>query len=232
MLSKNLKLKKKVAILVGHSLVSQGAVNYDGITEFTFNCGVASLLKIELDKFEGIDANIFVRKDGSWSQDSSGLENYNPSICIELHFNSASVKAQGCEAIVWKNSPNYLLNVKFADIITDYIAKEYQIKQRNVIQLDQNSQVDGVLIRSEGRGVNNLKNVFKHESVEIATIIEPCFGNYKTRESEEIFLDPKRYANTLASAIAVGFLDRNRIVSHYLRQDHSDGSIQFRPTYL
>lgn len=88
-------IDKKIALVVGHNPIKRGAVfrhgPAQGETEFHFNTKVANHIKQK--SLPGADFEVFHRKfRGSYSKEIkevySSVNNWNPDLVIEMHFNS------------------------------------------------------------------------------------------------------------------------------------------------
>ena len=88
---------KRIAIVVGHKLTAQGAVNYLDKTEFEFNSRVAKLVKVN---FEENQLDVFYKDDLYIEK----IIEFNPDVILELHFNSFFKKVYGSEAIVLESN--------------------------------------------------------------------------------------------------------------------------------
>lgn len=176
----------KVCIIVGHYInkADKGALAYNGQYESIINLNIAKNLTNKLQDFN--ISSLLVTKDDENYLDH--IHAFNPDFCIELHLNSASVKAFGCEALTLEDSDS----VALADIITDEIEAFLKIKQR---------RNRGILVvGSGGRGYKNLlqiKNLVGCPCV----IVEPAFINIKTEESEFFLNNQGLYVMALIVAI-------------------------------
>ena len=192
----------KVVIIVGHTEEKGGAINYLGESEFSFNSRIADQVKLRVnEKYKSlIEVTVLKRHFGTFATLQPDIRIFKPDVSIELHFNSFSKKAYGCEALVYRYSQRSNDNIRLADLITDRMSAVYGFRERHVYILDNNSEADGVKVLSEGRGVGNLKAV--HEcAVPFAMILEPCFANFETPESKAIFEDEETYIDFLVNAI-------------------------------
>lgn len=197
------KSNLRILIIVGHSNERGGAKNYKNEHEYEFNLRVAKKLTSLLSDEYFI--TYIHRESGGFSSLLPEIKNFNPDFSIELHFNSFQKPAYGTEVLVYENSKNLLMNLNIADLISDRISREYGFKERGVYMVDDNSAVDGVLVRSEGRGVENLKLVHAC-GVKYVCILEPVFANFETKESKLIFEDEERYINVLRDCIVYDFV--------------------------
>lgn len=185
-----------IGVIVGHNSKAQGAVNYKGETEFAFNTRVANKMKQIIDANPHFDCVIYNREPGSSFGDeifelAQKIKKDQCLFTIELHFNSGPTGARGCEILVHTKNK---LAVKIADAITDQIEYKFGIKQR-----DQ----DGVKELKKGdRGAYNI-TALEDAGVKVPLLVEPCFANVKTAESQKIFDDEDKYAELLATEMII-----------------------------
>lgn len=189
--------KYRIALVIGHNLLSgdKGAVNYKGETESSFNNRIAKNLKARLLLNNHIDVKVFYRDNIGLKGVADNIAEFYPHVAIELHFNSFDKPAFGCESLALDGEAE---SIKLADMLTDEINRELKIGQRHI---------DGVIrVSNGGRGYMNLKYIkdacsrMSLKSVPYA-IIEPCFANIKTPESEKIFENEGAYVGALYSAL-------------------------------
>ena len=200
-------MKKRIAIIVGHSIDNQGAIAYNGISEYEFNKQVSEYMDEEIDENSPIIIDIFWRDWTGMTFDDLIYEinirkEYDMS--LELHFNSFFQTVKGCECLILKDAKEE--SRIFADILTDELQKEYGINQRHKIKVyDEKKQsylIDGVKEVGEGdRGWYNLEDLDMQANIPINLLFEPCFGNMETEQSKLIIEDPKRYAKFLVRTI-------------------------------
>lgn len=180
-------ISKKMALLVGHDKLNQGALAYTGETEYVFNSYIAKLVDrgfkrvlgaagyelFIVDK-TGVPENVLIKR----------LADNEVWAAVELHFNSFDGKARGCEVLISKNSPRFNLAFRQADKFSDLLEREFGVFQRHG---------DGVKVIEKGaRGSRVLSSLDKHGIV--GWIIEPCFANLETAESRAILGNREKYA--------------------------------------
>jgi len=191
-------LVKSVGIVVGHTEKSQGAVNYKGESEYSFNSRIAMLMrKYIIDnspkKCEVLFRDIIGRSGVAKSAKNLGLD-----LTLELHFNSFNKVAYGCEILVYQHAKEFDTTGIFADELTDLLAKKFDLKQRHNYRDEQEELRDGVkLIQKGDRGAYNLTSM-EDQGIKYAMLIEPCFANIETKESRAIFENEKDYAELVA----------------------------------
>lgn len=185
---------------MGHNLTEQGAVNYKGETEYVFNSRIAQMMKNLFLLDTGIDVRIFYRDGMNRKVVAELVGDYAPDCSLELHFNSFKTRAYGCEILVLKEDVD---SIFAADKITDDLAESFSLRERG-----RYIETDGVkLLDREARGSSNLRWV-KEEGVPIVMLIEPCFANIRTKESEAIFENEEKYAITLVSSLIKNVFNR------------------------
>lgn len=104
-------MKPKIAICVGHSRfigdrMDGGAVSVGGMSEHTYNCGLAGMISAKLDVDSVIVSSYRGNGYGSaqrWLADH--IKEMGATAAVELHFNSATGHARGHEWLYWHSSP-------------------------------------------------------------------------------------------------------------------------------
>lgn len=185
----------QVALIVGHNKVEQGARNYKGETEFSFNSRIAARVSERLAK-RGVVCAIIKRPHGrSYEAQVKSVINEIKKVkapfAISLHFNAYNKKAYGCEALiddhVMYNDKTWLL----ADYFTDELNKKMSIVERHQ---------DGLkVVKRNHNGALMLRSL--QDAGVSAFIAEPVFANIKTRESEMFFENEDLYVDILASTL-------------------------------
>lgn len=180
----------KIAIIVGHTLTHQGAVNYLFESEYEFNKRIAHKLRWSL-RDRKIPVELFYRDALLQYKDqvvelARLIKDSGCDIAISLHFNSYKDPAYGCEVLVTDKSHSR----SYAQILVDRISEDLGIEQR----------AEGGIrtVRSGHRGHAAL-NAIEKEGV-IAMIAEPCFATHRTHESKAIFENEDVYVSVLANA--------------------------------
>jgi N-acetylmuramoyl-L-alanine amidase len=179
-----------MAIVVGHDHINQGAINYLGETEYKFNSRIARYLERGLLTKEGhlgLEVRIFY-KDGTTERDvAKDIADWGASYALELHFNSFRGKARGCEILIDRHVPHFNHAFRSADKLSDRLSRIFKVFQR---------RIDGVFVIDSGdRGHRSLHEMSKQGVT--GFIVEPCFANKKTRESQAIFNNEQLYAAQL-----------------------------------
>jgi hypothetical protein len=181
--------KFHLAIVVGHNERAQGANNYLGESEWVFNKRIAYKLISKLEVL-GIRSSIIFRpKSGGYRHEcryvKGRIKELGCTHAMLLHFNAAGASARGCEVLI-----SHRRGGAFADSISDRLNESLGIKERHD---------DGVKMVYSGH--NGFVMINGIDSLGVVTVlVEPCFGGYRTTESEAIFEDEDRYVSILAEA--------------------------------
>ncbi len=98
----------KIAIVVGHSETSQGAINpRTGVTEFEFNKTLAELLECDFKEIYSTTTNYIptiVYRKLSYAQLPTAVNLTGADICISLHANAFNGGVEGCETLYYHSS--------------------------------------------------------------------------------------------------------------------------------
>lgn len=194
---------KKISIIVGHSREAKGAVNYLGEIEFDFNSRIASKVESKISQFYSdiCEIRVFKRNNEPFETIIPKIKEYMPDFSMELHFNSFSQRAYGCEMLIYRDSGNMFKNIELADDITDRLSKHYNFKERHTYKISDGDVVDGVkVLSSNGRGVRNLKGLH-NIGIDYVMILEPVFANFETSDSRAIFENEDKYVDVLVESI-------------------------------
>lgn len=153
----------KLAIVVGHNHVAQGAVRQDtGETEYVWNLDLAKMIEKEADAFHDIQVKVFKRQPvGGYTAEINRVYDevdfWDADASCELHFNShTSREASGTEVL----SSGSRKSVAFATAMQLRLIEALGLKDR------------GVKIRRSGRGSESLIS-----GQAPAILIEPFFGS-------------------------------------------------------
>lgn len=109
----------KVAIVVGHDKIEQGAYsNLLKQSEFAYNSIVAELIGFDTyfrnEKLNGYTTKV--------NELASRINKKNYDLVIELHFNSFNGVANGCEALYYNGS---VKGQRYAEMFVSRIVQEY-----------------------------------------------------------------------------------------------------------
>lgn len=167
----------KIAFIVGHNETAQGAVSFTGQTEYEFNYKVARNV---CQRFSDQNVQYFTKTTGYVKR----VKDFGPDLIIELHFNAFSKKAYGCEALTLAGSNEQEYEAQ--NFINEFV-KRFGIKSRGV----------KLLQAKNDRGFRNFNGLRQFKMF----LFEPCFGNFKTKDSTKIIENWEDYANFLADYI-------------------------------
>jgi len=186
---------KKLALVVGHNSVAQGAVRKDtGETEFSMMSRIAEKAKAYPRKtYPDMEVRVFFRMAGPGYRTEikrvyEETDRWGADLTNELHFNSFnSDAANGSEVLTSGTASSF----KFAQITQNMIVARFGQKDR------------GVVTRKTGRGSESLMS-----GSAPAILSEPFFGSSGKdtdrfdEEAEEILL-AKIYVDAAAEALEV-----------------------------
>lgn len=195
---------KKLAVVIGHNPVQKGAHTICPLccSEFEFNTKVAKIMKA-IAEANSIDVEIFFRQYYGVYKNELGrrtsnlrkeikkvyskVNEWNPDLSIELHFNAYRPNVSGTETLS-SGSPNSML---YAQLMQSQMVKLFD---RNT----KNKGDRGVKIRnSENRGRGYLSLVSSRCP---AILVEPFFGS-NTEDCMLMFkIGLERLANTYIDA--------------------------------
>lgn len=186
----------KLGVIVGHTKKAQGAVAFNGQSEYVWNSKVAEYMQfIAKSKYRNFEVFVEFRDIGGVTGAAQRLAAKGVTHCIELHFNAFTKAAYGCEVLVLADDT---LSTTHADLLTDALNKKYAFKERGVSKiLGPSFDGDGILVTKSGmNGFGNLVAV-KNAGIKVRLLIEPTFMNIKTIESEKIINDQMGYADLI-----------------------------------
>jgi len=184
---------KRIAIVVGHNSKKQGADNYLGESEYNFNSRIANKLQLKLAS-EGVSSFVIKRPSGvSYRKQSivvaNKVDELNASHAILLHFNSAGRGAMGVEVLIAQTATKG--DNIFADNFSDMLNEEYGFIERRddgVFTINKNHNGFQMINRINGKGI-------------VSCLVEPCFADYKTKESQLIFEQEDKYVDVLLRSV-------------------------------
>ncbi len=172
---------KKVAIVVGHTKLRPGACSPYGIPcENKFNSIVAEHLKDIAD--------IFYYDSYNWGytsmvkRNAAKINKGNYELVIELHYNAASIQANGCETLYYyKNKVGKQLALKASQLISE----EFNVKNRGA----------KALVNEKDRG---FAAVYYPNPTTI--LLEPFFGS-NPEDAAKFKCQEKRYSDIIRKLI-------------------------------
>lgn len=189
--------KKVVGIVIGHDNRRQGAYNYLRESEWSFNRRIAESLCEEV-RAMGMYCHVVTRPAGRTYHQQVGTVDQlmrlaNPDVVLCLHFNSFKFKALGSEALTTGDANSNLL----AEGISDQLFMKLGIIGRG-------EKEDGVKVIAEGHSGFKMLDAVKKKGRAVC-LVEPCFGNFKTKDSIAVFENEDKYVQALRSAIKIYF---------------------------
>lgn len=153
----------KLAVVVGHNPVRQGAVRPDtGETEFEWNSRLAAHIQERAAEFPDITVKVFFREPGASTRAEIAdvyrrCDEWGADATVELHFNSHhNPNATGTETLT---SGSYL-SMRYAEALQEEMLDALDLKDR------------GKKIVRKGRGAASLIS-----GRAPAALIEPFFGS-------------------------------------------------------
>lgn len=121
-------IMKKIALIIGHSETSQGAVNSNsGMTEFLFNEPLAHLVATKLIT-AGYEPLVIYRGE-SYSSLPGDVNKTGADIAVSLHCNAFNKESNGTETLYFKGSQKGFL---LASCIQEQIVKCLGLKDRGI----------------------------------------------------------------------------------------------------
>lgn len=186
---------KKIALITGHSKLSQGAKNFLGEHEYSFNSRIAQLVKHEINtRYQGVECLVFYRDDGGLRQVARDIKAWGEvDVSLSMHFNAFKDRAYGCECLISKTyTVNEHSSQSLAFNLVNAIFKTFDIKPRHNNGLKWVSGGD--------RGAYNLE-LMEDAGAKIALLLEPCFANFETDESQRFFRDEQAYVDLLVTSL-------------------------------
>jgi len=185
--------KMKVAIIIGHNAIDQGAKTYNGYTEFSWNLTMAVEFLPELQ--------LFWREPGLYRQSVYDLAEeislHSIDLCIELHLNAfdGKTKIQRAEALYLPHDIRNIASEKMAntwekEMISEYSLTPYPVNNYSIVTKQ---------VGADDRGYYNLKSL-ADEGIP-SVILEPAFADTPNALAENVVENPERYAKLLTRCI-------------------------------
>lgn len=95
----------KAALVVGHSMTSQGAMNIDNnMTEFMFFDALADDIKANFHEHNMSDEIIIVHRENGYSKLPSEINALGVDLVVSLHANAHDTTVEGCEMLYYHKS--------------------------------------------------------------------------------------------------------------------------------
>jgi N-acetylmuramoyl-L-alanine amidase len=128
---------KKVALVVGHSKIRQGAKNKKyGITEWEYNKNLVAVIEKNLRKlynFEELEIRVYFRKYDIFRPIRNLVKRiFSNDLTIFFHCNAFNQKISGCEMLI-PNVGNYeLVDIEKINKLNEDISLIFGIKDRGI----------------------------------------------------------------------------------------------------
>jgi N-acetylmuramoyl-L-alanine amidase len=95
----------KIAVVVGHSKTSPGAMNATHVmSEFEFHRALAHEIKTNFADFNMVDQIIVIHRENGYAKLPSEINSFNPDLVVSLHANAHDTTVQGCEMLYYHKS--------------------------------------------------------------------------------------------------------------------------------
>jgi N-acetylmuramoyl-L-alanine amidase len=184
---------KQFALVVGHNSINQGADNYLGESEYSFNYRIAETVARNL-AMQGVRCLVFKHNplyfrynSQQWKDVADRVKEVNIDHAIILHFNSFSQPVSRTEALCIHTESN----IEMARIFLDNMEGAFFFQGKEVkIDIE-----DQAIARGE------IESDYFHKKGINSIIAEPVFGNFKTKESELFFKNESLYCKVLQNTI-------------------------------
>lgn len=152
----------RLALVVGHTKRSQGAVGVDPInkSEYLWNDELAGIVR-QIAISRGVNCKIFYRDGVGISGAYAQVKSWGANTCVELHFNAAEADAYGTETLHGVLETSKALAATIQGSMLTSLARKNQHNR-------------GIKLRVNGeRGGRSLSQLTDIPSV----IVEPFFGH-------------------------------------------------------
>ena len=118
-------MKKKIAIVVGHTKLKPGACGVDIPCEFNYNYEVAKHLEDIADIYLYDNYNSGYKKMVKKNAQKMNKEDYD--LILELHYNSSVPQANGCEVFYYFNN---IEGKGYAAHLSQRLSNTFRVKNR------------------------------------------------------------------------------------------------------
>jgi len=180
----------RLAIIIGHSSLYQGARSYNGFTEWSYYMDLCHKhlwhkLMLITDAYEIFWRDNLPYRKAIKEMVIEELIPFKPDLCIELHFNAFDGKTpvQRAEYLYTHDKA-----LKFGVIWSVLMKENYLL-----------DSVVGKPVEESQRGYFNLASLEQHGIPNV--ILEPCFADTKNQLSEAVIENMDKYACLLARCI-------------------------------
>lgn len=136
---------KHLALIIGHSKSSQGAVSIGGESEYRYNKALASQIVAALALAKSSVRVTVMERNGTYSQLPGQVNAKRPDFAIELHFNAhGNAQANGTEMLYWHTSRD---GQDLARTIQDRVLLALGLRDRGLVGISSEGQRGGILLR-------------------------------------------------------------------------------------
>lgn len=95
----------KIAVVVGHSKKSQGALNKrHNVTEFQFFKTLAQEIESNFSEFNMSDEIVVIHRENGYTKLPSEINSFYVDLVVSLHANAFNTTADGCEMLYYHKS--------------------------------------------------------------------------------------------------------------------------------
>lgn len=174
----------KIALIIGHSALHQGAKAYNGRTEWEYNSHIAELVKKTLPEIE-IYSRVSERFPQGIKLMGDQMQKNGVTHAMELHFNAIGNKvvAQGAMVLGVEDKWSRFAGEMFLQKLEASYFHNRGFK----------------ILEHRDRGFNNIRMLNKIGIQNI--LLEPTFMDTSHYESEWMMNNPQIYANILVEVI-------------------------------
>lgn len=194
----------KICLLSGHAPSCEGARVCAGPLQGVGECELAGMVLPDVAKVLREEGHVVVV--GNRSQAGGVTPSYSAKVSnaaeadltLELHFNAATPKAEGCEVLHWYGS---LKGRSAATALSRYLASSLGVRNRGPLPVCRN-QAEATTSGNLGRYTTNAAAAF-YASYAVFLLAEPCFAGSNAAEARLLgeMTQDGRYAAFLAAGI-------------------------------
>jgi len=184
---------KQFALVVGHNSINQGANNYLGESEYSFNCRIAEAVARNL-ALQGVRCIVFKHNplyfrynSQQWKDVADRVSKAGIAHAIMLHFNSFYTPVSRTEALCIHTQDN----VEMARIFLDNMEGAFFFETKEVKIDIEDKDIDRGEIESSYFNAQGISSI----------VAEPVFGNFETENSRLFFHNENLYCKVLQNTI-------------------------------
>ena len=184
-----------IALIVGHNQIEQGAVNYKGESEWSFNSRIAIKVSEMVARTHNKGIYIIHRPGGTYTNQVNHVvkecKRLGIEVAMELHFNAnSSAKVQRTEILI-TNTPT---------VRDDNISKFIAEKVSSMFGFSVYGKFGIKTIENGHTGYRMIHEL--HKAGVISMIVEPLFGTHPTEAVKKFFDNEDEYVMILAKTIS------------------------------